>query len=70
LDATGNSCIKQRINTLSKGRYTLRFDWAAVRKYALSTSAFDVKLSGRVLGYFHADDLDLNKEILTFDLDS
>ncbi len=29
-----------------------------------------MKLSGRVLGNFQADDLDLNRDVLTFELDS
>ena len=48
LDASGNSCITQKLN-VKPGRYLLEYDWAARVGLPLETSKMSVYLNNKVI---------------------
>ena len=61
LDAAGNGCIKQRIPEITKGKYQLKFDWAAKQGVPLDSSGVEVRISGDAIANYDAKKYDINR---------
>ena len=46
LDTTKNTWIRQIIHEITKGKYQLKFQWAAKAGYPLDTSGVEVRMNG------------------------